>query len=366
MLGTNSSTHDFVVRALTMLAHGRHFRFATLSALLAVAYALVAPAAQADSIVNFWLSTTDAGPNVPVVYVAPGAVGQLQLWARPATGYRMSAFSLDLVTAQPGVVSFQSFDVLNPQVTAMPLRYRHQIVFDSATGLDVTPNEIYGFLGYTFFEDAIGLTNGAGIGPECGSCSTTSGTPAWHVANVTFQAGLVPGEVELFLSIGEQGVWQSPGDAVNPDDPTNTSVVFGLPNDAINQWAVLGEGVDHRHEPQGVADAIIRIASADFNQDGNVDGADFLTWQRGFGVGATLAQGDADGSGTVDAADLAVWRAQFGSKTAILPVGLPAPEPTGLAASASALVFIAAYGRRRRLSSPRLRRSVASRTTMST
>lgn len=335
-----------------MHAPGRQLRHATSSALLAIACALAASAAQADSLVNFWLSATDAGPNVPVVYVAPGDVGQLQLWARPATGYRMSAFSLDLVTAQPGVVSFQTVDVLNPQVSAMPLRYRHQIVFDSATGLEVASNEIYGMLGYTFFEDAIGLTNGAGIGPECGSCSTTSGTPAWHVADVTFQAGLVPGEVELFLSIGEQGVWQSPGDAADPDDPTNTSVVFGLPNDAVNQWAVLGEGVDHRHQPQGAADAIIRIASADFNQDGNVDGADLLTWQRGFGVGATLAQGDADGSATVDATDLAVWRAQFGSNNSILPVGLPTPEPSGFAVSAVALAFIASYRHRRPLSAP--------------
>ena len=36
------------------------------------------------------------------------------------------------------------------------------------------------------------------------------------------------------------------------------------------------------------------FGSADFDADGDVDGADFLTWQRGFGVGTTKVQGDAN------------------------------------------------------------------------
>jgi hypothetical protein len=308
----------------------RNAKLLRTSIIAVVALAMTAGVARADSIVNFWLSHADTGPNVPVIYVAPGAVGEIQVWARPAEGYRMSAFALDLTTEQPGVVSFMSVDVLNPQLATMPPLYRHQIVFDSATGLEVTPNEIYGFLGYSFFENAMGLPNGAGIGPECGDCSTASGAPAWHMATVDFQAGMSLGSVELFLSIGEQGVWQSPGDAVEPDEPSDTSVVFGLPNDAVNQWAVLGEGTDHRHEPQGLPDAVIRIATADFNQDGDVDGDDFLTWQRGLGIGSTLSEGDADGDGDVDAGDLAAWRFQFGSTNAVVPVGSAVPEPAGL------------------------------------
>jgi hypothetical protein len=317
---------------------------------IAAALALVAMprAACANSIVNFWLSNADAGPNVPVIYVAPGAVGEIQVWARPAEGYRLSAFALDLTTEQPGVVSFESIEVINPQLAAMPPLYRHQIVFDSATGLEVTPSEIYGFLGYSFFENAIGLPNGAGIGPECGDCSTASGAPAWHMATVEFQAGLSLGSVELFLSIGEQGVWQSPGDAVEPDEPSDTSVVFGLPNDAVNQWAVLGEGTDHRHDPQGLPDAVIQIATADFNQDGDVDGDDFLIWQRGLGIGSTLPEGDADGDGEVDAGDLAAWRFQFGSTDAAVPVGSAVPEPTGLIAVAC-LAVVCAVRRHRSL-----------------
>ena len=63
-------------------------------------------------------------------------------------------------------------------------------------------------------------------------------------------------------------------------------------------------------EDQPVAD------SADFDTDGDVDGSDFLAWQRGFGTAApnaTPADGDANGDKVVDATDLLVWEDQFGS-----------------------------------------------------
>ncbi|MCG8449422.1 MAG: PQQ-dependent sugar dehydrogenase, partial [Pirellulales bacterium] len=58
--------------------------------------------------------------------------------------------------------------------------------------------------------------------------------------------------------------------------------------------------------------------SADFNTDGIVDGADFLTWQRNFGstVGAAGAQGDADGDGAVSSLDLAIWGQSYGDTSA--------------------------------------------------
>jgi hypothetical protein len=317
----------------------------------ALAILLAASRAGADSIVNFWLSAGDAGPNVPVIYVAPGDTGQVQVWTRPAEGYRMNAFSLDLVSENPDVAALESVRVINPQISDMPTAFRHQVVFDSMTGLFASPHEIYGFLGLSFYDDAPGLPNASGIGPECGDCSMASGSPAWHVATIEFQAGMTPGSSELFLSIGEQGVWQSPGDAVELDPPSDTSVVFGLPNDAVNQWAVLGEGTDHRHSPQGLADAIVQVASADFDQDGDVDGTDFLRWQRGVGVGDVLAEGDANGDGEVDATDLAVWRFQFGSTGGVstvtaVPAGSAVPEPTGLAVGAVLLSAVAAHRRR--------------------
>ncbi len=54
--------------------------------------------------------------------------------------------------------------------------------------------------------------------------------------------------------------------------------------------------------------------SADFDSDGDVDLADLLRQQRGFGVssGAVLADGNSDDDGDVDASDQAAWEAAFG------------------------------------------------------
>jgi hypothetical protein len=91
--------------------------------------------------------------------------------------------------------------------------------------------------------------------------------------------------------------------------------------------------------------------TADFNGDGNVDGADFLIWQRNFGLtdGATLADGDGTGDGSVGDADFAFWESRFGSITIPVPaLAAAVPEPT--AAMLMVLGFAAAgvAGRRHR------------------
>ncbi|TWU29262.1 glycoside hydrolase family 113 [Bythopirellula polymerisocia] len=68
------------------------------------------------------------------------------------------------------------------------------------------------------------------------------------------------------------------------------------------------------------------IANADFDGDGDVDGQDFLAWQRGFGTGTTLAQGDANGDNIVDSSDLAIWQAQF-ANVPFLATSTVVPEP---------------------------------------
>jgi len=72
------------------------------------------------------------------------------------------------------------------------------------------------------------------------------------------------------------------------------------------------------------------VDSADFDGDGDVDGADFLTWQVHLGISdgsATPAMGDADDDGNVTAADLDVWKAQFGM---VAPPVSAVPEPSAI------------------------------------
>jgi hypothetical protein len=78
--------------------------------------------------------------------------------------------------------------------------------------------------------------------------------------------------------------------------------------------------------------------NADFDSDGDVDGADFLVWQRNVGAAnPTQSQGDADGNGVIDAADVAVWQTQFGPGT---PAGA-VPEPAAVVLAGLALLATA-------------------------
>jgi hypothetical protein len=330
-------------------------RLFVASALALLAVLMGRGESRADSEAHFWLSEADMGPVVPVIYALPGSVGEIQVRSRPANGYRLTAFSLDLQAETSGVVSFTGVEVLNPELQDRPELHRHQLIFDSETGLDVTPDLIDSFLGYSFFENVTGISNGAGIGPFCGldpDCSMMFGDPSWQVATVWYEAGMSFGATELYLAIGEHGLWQSPPNVDPPEMPDETSAVFGLMGDAVNEWDVDYETEppddddDHRHMPQGVADAVIVVASADFDEDGDVDGADFLTWQLGVGEGMTHAEGDADGDGAVDASDLAAWRYQFVATMAAVSIGTAVPEPMGLGALLASVVMNWASRRR--------------------
>ncbi len=77
------------------------------------------------------------------------------------------------------------------------------------------------------------------------------------------------------------------------------------------------------------------ITPGDFEPDRDVDGADLLIWQRGFGIrsGATLEQGDANGDGMVDEDDLNLWQASFSllASTTVPFWAVPVPSTSKLA-----------------------------------
>ncbi len=87
------------------------------------------------------------------------------------------------------------------------------------------------------------------------------------------------------------------------------------------------------------------VDDADFDGDGDVDGADFLTWQSNTGTSGGLADGDANGDGNVDGADLTIWQGQFGNASAAAAATAAVPEP---ASSLLAWVGLLAVVARRR------------------
>ena len=76
------------------------------------------------------------------------------------------------------------------------------------------------------------------------------------------------------------------------------------------------------------------MTTGDFDGDQDVDGADFLAWQRGLGTAAPNAaptHGDADGDRDVDAADLLLWADHFGETPAVAAAALGGMQAVGSA-----------------------------------
>jgi hypothetical protein len=100
--------------------------------------------------------------------------------------------------------------------------------------------------------------------------------------------------------------------AINAGDPAAVAGVGDVP--AFDQRGFAFNRVVNGRIDIGAFES--GTTSADFDADLDVDGNDFLLWQRGLGAlnaNATHAKGNADFDADVDAADLAIWRSQFGA-----------------------------------------------------
>jgi hypothetical protein len=113
--------------------------------------------------------------------------------------------------------------------------------------------------------------------------------------------------------------------------------------DLVLRFNVPGEGV--------LVGAVQYVGEAptlqgDFDDDGDVDGADFIVWQRQLGGPGSA---DDSGNGVVDAADLGLWKANFGTNPATAAANANAaavPEPAALTLVAWGALVLAASRRR--------------------
>jgi hypothetical protein len=90
--------------------------------------------------------------------------------------------------------------------------------------------------------------------------------------------------------------------------------------------SVPGLIFDLVYNPNSVVLTVSPAFTADFDEDGDVDGADLEQWQGDFGANALS---DADDDGDSDGADFLAWQRQLGSGVAV-PAGGAAPEPMSL------------------------------------
>jgi endonuclease/exonuclease/phosphatase family metal-dependent hydrolase len=133
--------------------------------------------------------------------------------------------------------------------------------------------------------------------------------------------------------------------AASPGRPNQIDYVV---NRGADQWSIVTPGrfiVNATTEDASDHYPLLAVLelepyTADFNGDGRVDGADFLTWQRSVGATGVNAAGDANHDRVVNAADRTIWSQQFGSIGNAAAAGAVVPEPA-TAALAALLLLIA-------------------------
>lgn len=287
----------------------------------------------------FYLSAAGLGENAAPVSppeeqetleFLPGG-GSFHIWVQPDS--LLTGISLD-AQLTGSAVRFTGSTVYNPAVGGdtrwLPDLIRCGTVTDTCgTVTDTKASRIEGgaLLPLTGF--------GTGIGPATsGSDPLYETNGGFLFATVDF-AVLNPAETAcISLSIGHNLMSDSMGLATD-------SIFLGVADGPVaNSPGATGTVVDLKLVAKS-------LHPTDFDSDGDVDGIDFLTWQRGFGTttGAMRSQGDGTNDGRVNSADLALWANQFGT-VPVSAVTVTIPE-TGTVKLAifGAMVGLIACGR---------------------
>ena len=119
--------------------------------------------------------------------------------------------------------------------------------------------------------------------------------------------------------------------ATNAQDVAALYSAFGttdwLPDLDVN-------GIVDIADVQTLITEIAQTVNGDFDLDGDVDGRDFVIWQRNEGttVGSRYDLGDADLNGVIDGNDLAIWQQAYGSVdlSALSANAQVVPEPSAV------------------------------------
>ncbi len=101
--------------------------------------------------------------------------------------------------------------------------------------------------------------------------------------------------------------------AVNAGNPSDTAGAGSVP--MFDQRGVgFPRVLAGRIDVGAVESAFVGADAADFDGDGDIDGQDFLAWQRGYGTpNAMKSDGDANGDGNVDGTDYGIWQSNYGA-----------------------------------------------------
>ena len=194
-----------------------------------------------------------------------------------------------------------------------------------------------------------GLNNGIFIGfhgqfDKVGAPNTTTG--AGNEENPVVFYDLTTGTYWHFIGTQEANIGHldsllSTSDALFMSDITDGSL-FSAPTNT------------------GAIYKVVAVTPGDYNQDGNVDAADYIVWRKTLGQSGVGLAADGNNNGSIDSGDFDVWRAQFGQNAgsgAGTGANAPVPEPAMLA---MIITVAAGCGFRRRLSAWKFQRLTTS------
>ncbi len=183
----------------------------------------------------------------------------------------------------------------------------------STTGVwTSTDGSIYEFLGY-FQSDSSGVTNN----------STTPGGPdgstlvrIFRDDDLPLATGITHLRFDFYAVSNVNGVMFDPFNGMNSFTGADDGFEAAYVSPLVREIDVFG--------------TLAALENADFDGDDDIDGLDFLIWQRNYLTGTRLSEGDANSDGQVDETDLAIWQGQYGLATSSVRDLASIPEPNRL------------------------------------
>jgi hypothetical protein len=248
----------------------------------------------------------------------------------PGPGYLHSVIEFDLTPVVAGIgtstISNVSFTLwlqanpttLLPRVDGSPKVDIHSYGFPVAAGTGVNPGSTWNDPDGDGSAATGDITPGGTVGTFLGTFGElTSAGPFTHTITggagsplvTALQAALVSNQKLRLILVEDQA------------DTATRDIAF------FKSSALAGATNPPQQHPLLAIDTV-NTTSADFDNDGDVDGADFIAWQTNFPKESTAlhSEGDADNDGDIDGADLSIWRDSFPSTPG--PGAAPVPEPS--------------------------------------